>query len=141
MKKLIMLLMLVAVLGCGGKNVKIDSLVVNAPTTVKSVDDLPKMSTSVEEIKKSGYIRVIAESAVNQEHYDALTAARGVAQRNILSIVNGLHVNSNQYIERGELKADEIKLITEGHIKTYDCGAFYDRALRVAYVCTEIPVR
>jgi len=108
---------------------------------LKSIDDLPKPSMSLDEIRKTGRIRVIGESARKQEQFNALTAARAVAQRNILSIVHGSKIESETLISKGDLSRDEVKLLIDGNIRTYDCGAFYDRALEVAYYCAEVPVR
>jgi hypothetical protein len=113
----------------------------NTPTTVKSPDDLPKMATTQAEIKKAGAIRVIAESAKGQSQYDALTAARGVAQKRLLDIINGVKVDANALIAKGELTEETIRLITEGHIKAFDCGAYYDSLSRTGYYCMEAPLR
>ncbi|MEK6682044.1 MAG: hypothetical protein AABY79_08790, partial [Nitrospirota bacterium] len=116
MKKLVLLGMGIALLtiisfGCGGgKTARIDDIgLTNSPTTVKSADDLPKMATTPAEIKKAGAIRVIAESANGQNQYDALTAARGVAQKKLLDIINGVKVNANTLIAKGELTEETIK--------------------------------
>lgn len=128
--------------GCGGgKTAKVDDIgLTNTPTTVKSADDLPKMVTTPKEIAKEGVIRVIAESAKGQSQYDALTAARGVAQKKLLDIISGVKVNAATLIAKGELKEEDIKLITEGHIKAFDCGAFYDRSSQTGYYCMEVPL-
>lgn len=129
--------------GCGGgKTARIDDIgLTNSPTTVKSPDDLPKMATTPAEIKKAGAIRVIAESANGQSQYDALTAARGVAQKKLLDIINGVKVDANTLIAKGELTEETIKIITDGHIKAFDCGAYYDRSSRTGYYCMEAPLR
>ena len=136
------LVILVVGTGCGGsKSVKLDNLGLdNAPTTVKSVDDLPKMSTTPTDIAKTGVIRIIAESAKGQSHYDALTAARTVAQKRLLDHITGTDINGQTLVSKGVLTEEEIKSITQGHIRSFDCGAFYDRSIQVAYYCVEIPV-
>ena len=136
------LVILVISTGCGGsKSVKLDNLGLdNAPTTVKSVDDLPKMSTTPSDIAKTGVIRVIAESAKGQSHYDALTAARTVAQKRLLDHITGTNIDGQTLVSKGVLTEEEVKSITQGHIRSFDCGAFYDRAIQVGYYCVEIPV-
>lgn len=144
MRKLIFFgaLVLVAVVpftGCSSKGkIEVD---VAAPTVLRSIDDMPKPSISMEEIRKTGLIRVIGESARNQEQFNALTAAKGVAQRNALAVVRGTRIDSETMIQNGTLDKDEVKLLVEGHIKTYDCGAYYDQVLRAAYYCVEVPVK
>lgn len=147
MKKLVLLgmgfvLLTIISFGCGGgKTAMVDDIgLTNSPTTVKSPDDLPKMATIPSEIKKAGAIRVIAESAKGQSQYDALTAARGVAQKRLLDIINGVKVDANALIAKGELTEETIKLVTEGHIKAFDCGAYYDRLSQTGYYCMEAPV-
>ncbi len=147
MKRLVLLgigiaLLTIIAFGCGGgKTARLNDIgLTNSPTTVKSPDDLPKMATTPVEIKEAGAIRVIAESAKGQSQYDALTAARGVAQKKLLDIINGVKVNGDTLIAKGELTEETIKLITEGHIKAFDCGAYYDRLSQTGYYCMEAPV-
>lgn len=139
---LISFLVILISTGCGGsKSVKLDNVGLdNAPTTVKSVDDLPKMSTTPSEIAKTGVIRVIAESAKGQSHYDALTAARTVAQKRLLEHVTGTNIDGQTLVSKGALTEEEVKSITQGHIRTFDCGAYYDRGNQVGYYCVEIPI-
>ena len=137
----IVLVVVMGMLGCGGAKFTRGTKEIPRPTVVKSIEELPKASVSLVEIQETWVIRVIAESAQNQEQYDAIEAARGVAQRNILVMLNGLRISSAKMIESGNLKKDEIKLLVDCMVLTYDCGAFYDKTLKVAYVCVEMPVR
>lgn len=116
------------------------SVTPNAPTVVRSVEDLPKDSTTPEEIRKNGVIRITAESAKGQDQYDALTAARIMAQTNLLSIIDGIKVNSARLVKSGRMTEDETKTIVSGHIRAFDCGAFYDAVNGIGYHCMEFPV-
>lgn len=139
---LISFLVILISTGCGGsKSVKLDNLGLdNAPTTVKSVDDLPKMSTTPSEIAKTGVIRVIAESAPKQSHYNALTAARTVAQKRLLEHIVGNTIEGKTLVDEGLLTKEYVESVTQGHIRSFDCGAYYDRGNQVGYYCVEIPV-
>lgn len=116
------------------------SVTPDAPTVVKSVEDLPKNSTTAAEIRQTGVIRITAESAKGQEQYNALASARIVAQKNLLSIVNGIKVNSDALVQKGEMTSEEIRAVVSGHIKALDCGAYYDASNGIGYYCMEFQV-
>ena len=143
MKKLLTVLFVIVFVSACGSSQKSVSFKVDTktPTTVSSADDLPKATMSPEEIAERGSIVVIGESAAGQSQYDALTAARGVAQKNLLSVVNGLKVNADGLITKGVLTEDNIRIVVSGHIKAIDCGAYYDRGSQVGYYCVQLPLK
>lgn len=143
MKKLLVVMLAVMFVASCGSSQKSVSFKVDTktPTTVNSADDLPKPTLSPQDISDRGAIVVIGESAAGQSQYDALTAARGVAQKNLLSVVNGVRVNADGLITKGVLSEDNVKVIVNGHIKAIDCGAYYDRGSQVGYYCVQLPLK
>lgn len=116
------------------------SVTPNSPTVVRSVEDLPPNSTTPAEIRQTGVIRITAESAKGQDQYQALTAARIMSQKNLLSIIDGIKLNSDGLVKDGKMTHDEVRAIVNGHIKAFDCGAFYDSSNGIGYYCMEFPV-
>lgn len=142
---MVVVALLLLLTGCSfsrNNTVRVDDIgATSTPTTLKSIEDLPKPATTPAEIRAAGAIRVIAESAKGQEQYDALAAARGVAQKNLLGIIDGVRVSSESLIKKGVLSEETIKLIVDGHVKAFDCGAFYNRANQTGYYCMELPLK
>ena len=124
--------------GCGGnKELNLTSLEVQAPTMLKSVNDFPQPITSRKDIVKTGMVRVIAESAKNQDRYDAVRAAEIEAESGILLIVHGADMNVDQLASSGVLTKDEVSRLANGHLRTFNCGNFYDSVAQVGYSCME----
>lgn len=138
---IIPIFMAIMIQGCAGDKASITSMDTNAPTVVKSVDDLPLPSTSIQEITKSGVIRVIEESAEAQAQYNALKSARTLAQVKLLEMVDGVRIAADMEVKIGTLKEDSVKKLVEGKIRTFDCGAYYDKVKQIGYYCMEVPVR
>ena len=47
---------------------------------------------------------------------------QGGCAEEALDIINGVKVDANALIAKGELTEETIKIITEGHIKAFDWG-------------------
>ena len=141
MKSLLISLSLLLLAGCGTSKPYQFGNSVQAPTVLRSVNDLPKPSTTLEEIQKTGYIRVIAESAKGQSRFNAIEAAKGVAEANILHIIEGSKINYQKAIATGELKEQEVKILVSGTVRTYECGAYYDESTGTTYACMEALAR
>lgn len=141
MKKLVGLGMVLALVACGGqKYIPLDNLS-NSPDLIKSVSDFPKQSVTYAEISKNGYIRVIAESAKDQNQYNAIEAARIIARNHVLEITDGVRHDSQALVKTGILAEQDIKSVTSGTIRTFDCGMFYNQTTGTGFACAEMPLR
>ena len=137
---IVVLISLLLIVSCASDD-SLNLADINSPTTVNSVDNLPKPTLSNNDIAKRGAIIVIGESASGQSQYNALTSARGVAQKNLLSIVNGVKINADAIINKGELTKDDVNLIVNGHIRSLDCGAYFDRTHGIGYYCVQMVLK
>lgn len=141
MKWIIRLIILISFLvSCSSKGT-LNLTDIQTSTTVNSINDLPKPTFSFEDIKKASAIIVLGESAPGQNQHNALTSARGVAQRDLLEKINGVKVSSETIVKKGILTKDEIRLLVSGHIKSLDCGAYYDRVQGIGYYCVQLPIK
>ncbi len=135
------IVMVMALVACGGNK----SLVLNnlntSPDLIKSVDDFPKQSVTYSEIAKNGYVRVIAESASGQSQYNAIESARIIAREHVLELTNGVRNDSEALVKTGVLTEQDIKAVTTGTIRTFDCGMFYNQSTQTGFSCMEAPVR
>ena len=132
------LLVLLILTACGGTKGELRAdFDIPSPTVVRSVSDLPKPIVSRQDILKTGVIRVIAESGKNQDQYEALEASRITAQREILAVVSGANLDSNELVSNGVLNKDEITRAITGHLRSFSCGDFYDSVKKVGYSCQE----
>lgn len=152
----ILLLTIFVVTACGGGKALRDNYsnsVDESPTTLKSWRDFPPQVLTLTEAKKVGVFRVYGESADGQSHYDALAAARLVAQANLLTTIQGLKIEKNIQVKTdeggkdfrgfsskgGRLTEEDIKGTTTGYLKPYECGAYYDSSIGRGYYCVEVP--
>lgn len=143
MNKLLIILSVFLLVGCGASrsNLNLSSVGESAPDLIKSPDDFPKASISTSDVVKNGYIRVISRSAKDQSAYEAIEAAKIEAQKNVLSIVQGVKIDANELVNKGVLTQDEAKRVITGTIRTLECGTFYDRTTGTGFACMEAPLR
>lgn len=136
------LLMVLTLVACGSNKANLMSdLDTPSPTVLKSINDFPKQITSRQDILKTGTIRVIAESGKNQDQYEALEASRVEAQRDILAVIKGAELDSNELVSTGVLTKDEITRVISGHLRSFDCGNFYDSVKKIGYSCQETSIK
>jgi len=89
-----------------------------------------------------GYIKVIGTSEEGQSRYQAIRAATVVAQRDLLEVLQGLHLYGNTTIRDGMHESDLIKTTVEGYLKgAMKCGERYDPNRGYAQVCLKLYIR
>ncbi len=89
-----------------------------------------------------GYIKVIGSSEEGQSRYRAIRAATVVAQRDLLEVLQGLHLYGTTTIRDGMLQSDLIKTTVEGYLKgAMKCGERYDPNRGYAEVCLKLYIR
>ncbi len=89
-----------------------------------------------------GYIKVIGTSEEGQSYYRAIRAATVVAQRDLLEVLQGLHLYGNTTIRDGMHESDLIKTTVEGYLKgAMKCGERYDPNRGYAEVCLKLYIR
>lgn len=90
---------------------------------------------------QNGYIEVTEVSEVGQTRFQAVRAAKLLAQREILEILEGLRLYGNTSIKNGMLVSDKIQTRVEGFIRgAVECGKQYDAAKGFAQVCLRLNV-
>jgi hypothetical protein len=94
------------------------------------------------DILEKGYIQVIVESASGQSRLSAITAAKVIAQRDIIAIFKGLNINSTTTIEEGLTTNDKISRSVSGFLR----GAFvvwkeYHKDEGYAELCMRLDIR
>lgn len=102
----------------------------------------PKPVISPYDIFEKGYIQVIVESASGQSRLSAITAAKVIAQRDIIAIFKGLNIDSTTTIEEGLTTNDKISRSVSGFLR----GAFiiwkkYHKDEGYAEVCMRLYIR
>ena len=89
-----------------------------------------------------GYIKVIGSSEEGQSRYRAIRAATVVAQRDLLEVLQGLHLYGTTTIRDGMNQSDLIKTTVEGYLKgAMKCGERYDPNRGYAEVCLKLYIR
>jgi len=89
-----------------------------------------------------GYIKVIGSSEEGQSRYGAIRAATVVAQRDLLEVLQGLHLYGTTTIRDGMNQSDLIKTTVEGYLKgAMKCGERYDPNRGYAEVCLKLYIR
>ena len=89
-----------------------------------------------------GYIKVIGTSEEGQSYYRAIRAATVVAQRDLLEVLQGLHLYGSTTIRDGMLQSDAIRTTVEGYLKgAMKCGERYDPNRGYAQVCLKLYIR
>ncbi len=89
-----------------------------------------------------GYIKVIGTSEEGQSRYRAIRAATVVAQRDLLEVLQGLHLYGSTTIRDGMLQSDAIRTTVEGYLKgAMKCGERYDPNRGYAQVCLKLYIR
>lgn len=135
------LAVLLTLTACGGNKGLVLNNLDNSPDLIKSTADFPKQSVTYAEIAKTGVIRVIAESAKGQSQYSAIEAARVIARNHVLEILNGVKHESETLVKTGVLSEQDIKAVTTGTIRTFDCGMFYNVSNGTGFACAETSIR
>jgi len=110
-------------------------MVVYAQETWQSVTEPVKVFSE-------GYIKVIGSSEEGQSRYRAIRAATVVAQRDLLEVLQGLHLYGNTTIRDGMEQSDLIKSTVKGYLKgAMKCGERYDPNRGYAEVCLKLYIR
>ena len=52
-----------------------------------------------------------------------------------------MKINADTIINKGELTKDDVNLIVNGHIRSLDCGAYFDRTQGIGYYCVQMPLK
>lgn len=100
---------------------------------------LPQPITDMRAAFSTGYIRVIGESEAGQRRYAALRAAKVVAQRDLLEVIQGVTVFGDTTVQNGLLANDVIRSTVQGFLQgARECGRYYDMTQGVGYVCLEV---
>jgi hypothetical protein len=103
---------------------------------------LPPPTNSPVEAFVTGYIRVWGESEMGQRRYAALRAAKVVAQRDLIEVLQGVSVTGDTTVQNGLLANDIIRSTVQGFLQgARECGRYYDPTQGVGYVCLEMPTR
>ncbi len=90
----------------------------------------------------TGYIRVWGESEVGQRRYAALRAAKVVAQRDLVEVLQGVSITGDTTVQNGLLANDIIRSTVQGFLQgARECGRYYDPSQGIGYVCLEIGTR
>ncbi|KAA0258136.1 hypothetical protein FHQ18_07000 [Deferribacter autotrophicus] len=100
---------------------------------------LPQPITNPSAVFSLGYIRVIGESEAGQRRYAALRAAKVIAQRDLLEVIQGVTVAGDTTVQNGLLVNDVIRSTVQGFLQgARECGRYYDMTQGVGYVCLEV---
>ncbi|MGA1845719.1 hypothetical protein [Deferribacter abyssi] len=100
---------------------------------------LPQPITNPSAAFSLGYMRVIGESEAGQRRYAALRAAKVVAQRDLLEVIQGVTVSGDTTVQNGLLVNDVIRSTVQGFLQgARECGRYYDMTQGVGYVCLEV---
>ena len=98
--------------------------------------------TSENQIFEKGYIQVISGSEEGQSRYRAIRAAKVVAQRDLLEIIEGLNLNGTTSVQDGMLQSDSIKTSVQGFLRgAVQCGQKYNSDKGFAEVCLQVHLR
>lgn len=96
-------------------------------------------SASLDEAFEVGYIQVTGESDSGQRRYQAIRAATVVAQRNLLEVFKGVHIQGDTTVSDGMLHSDTVRNHVEGFLRGFKtCGQKYDSAEKYATVCLRL---
>ena len=68
-------------------------------------------------IFENGYIQVVGESATGQSQYAAKRAAKVVAQRDLVEIVQGLNLIGASTVQDGMLASDQVQTTVKGFLR------------------------
>jgi hypothetical protein len=66
---------------------------------------------------QEGYIQVVGLSANGQSRYDAFTAAKVVAQKELLEVLEGVTITGNTTIQKGNNQSQVIRASTSGFLR------------------------
>ncbi|BAI80872.1 conserved hypothetical protein [Deferribacter desulfuricans SSM1] len=109
------------------------------PQMMGGMPPLPQPITNPQAAFATGYIRVIGESEAGQRRYAALRAAKVVAQRDLLEVIQGVTVAGDTTVQNGLLVNDVIRSTVQGFLQgARECGRYYDMSQGVGYVCLEV---
>ncbi len=98
--------------------------------------------TSQNQIFEKGYIQVVSGSEEGQSRYRALRAAKVVAQRDLLEIIQGLNLYGSTTVQDGMLQSDNIKTTVQGFLRgAAQCGQSYNSEKGFAEVCMQVHLR
>ncbi|OAQ20928.1 hypothetical protein [Thermosulfurimonas dismutans] len=93
-------------------------------------------------IFQEGYIQVVGISEEGQSRYRAIRAAEVVAQRELLEILQGLHLYGETTVRDGMLASDVIRTRVEGFLRgAVKCGEKYYPDRGYAEVCMRLYIR
>lgn len=102
----------------------------------------PSPTTSPEIGMVTGTFRVVAISRSGQEKSDALRAAKVMAQRDLLEIVQGLQLWGETTVQKASLDNDVIRTKVEGFLQgAQECGSDYNPTTGTGTICLELPAR
>lgn len=94
------------------------------------------------DIFREGYVQVVGTSEEGQSKFKALTAAKVVAQRELVEVIQGLTLSGETTVRDGMLQNDTIHTAVKGFLRgAIKCGERYDRAYRFAEVCMKVNLR
>ncbi len=90
-------------------------------------------------IFQSGYVEVTGESATGQTEYNAVRAAKLVAQREILEVLQGLRLYGDTTVKDGMLVSEVIQTKVRGFLRgAFECGKQYFPDKGYARVCLRL---
>ena len=93
-------------------------------------------------IFEEGYIQVVGISEEGQSRYRALRSAEVVAQRELLEILQGLHLYGETTLKDGMLQSDVIRTRVQGFLRgAVKCGEKYYPDRGYAEVCLRLYIR
>jgi hypothetical protein len=93
-------------------------------------------------IFEEGYVQVVGASEAGQSRYAAVRAATVVAQRDLLEILEGLHLFGQTTVKDGMLQSDQIRTTVNGFLRgATKCGDKYDAGKGYAEVCMRLYIR
>jgi hypothetical protein len=111
------------------------------PTGARSGEPLKDLRDPVK-IFEEGYIQVVGVSEQGQSRAHALRAAEIVAKRDLLEIVQGLHLYGNTKVQDGVLQSDTIRTTVKGFLwGAVKCGEKFDPDKGYAEVCVRLNIR
>ncbi|WP_321492891.1 hypothetical protein [uncultured Desulfobacter sp.] len=98
--------------------------------------------TGENQIFEKGYIQVISGSEEGQSRYRAIRAAKVVAQRDLLEVIQGLNLDGSSTVNDGMLQSDEIRTSVQGFLKgAVPCGQKFNSDKGFAEVCMRVHLR
>ncbi len=93
-------------------------------------------------IFEEGYIQVIGYSEEGQSRYRAIRSAEVVAQRELLEVLQGLHLYGETTVKDGMLQSDVIRTRVQGFLRgAIKCGEKYYPDRGYAEVCLRLYIR